>query len=254
MDNTAGSAAGDVDVIIPQEWDDFWQQIDVNGFELRVISYDSRTVLAYSVDNRAGGAFDKPNRLGRIRIDAMTLPAVAGASVVVWLYYATTTVQGTGAVVTAIAAPKSGYLELANPGQHRYAYRPQIPNQTRPQFTTQKRVNEEIHVWVDFGGVMAAHLVGAASTVFYEEPYYATIGVLDIAGADVPTMYDSARNRLVWWNRSIWMRCLVKAGTTATNYTVVPDLRTMLPDGGTTVNQRFAGSIGVNVRDTRHTT
>ena len=250
--NTAGAAAGDVDVVIPRELDIFWNAIDAAGDELRAVSYDCRTKLAYSVDNGSGGAFNKASRLGRVRIDNVTLPAVANSVTALWLYFNSTTAQGSGTGVAG-AGGLTGHLETSRPSDLRSAYEAQLPGSTRPRSTFHKRVNEEKYAWVNFKDVLATRPTPGNGTIYHESPYYLTCDVLDTAGASVPTMLDATRNRLVWWNRELWAKILVQAGTTGNHYTLLPDFRTVIP-GGTTVNARHIPTIGVDVRDIRHLT
>lgn len=251
IDNSAGSSPGDVNITLPKDHDEFWTTIDSSGVELRVVSFNSNTLLNYSVDDGSGGAFTKSTRKGRIQIDGMTLPSVAGSTVAAWLYYGTASAQGSAAVATTISGAINGYIELGAPGQHQIVYRPQIPGQTRPRFTIHKRANEEMFVWFNYSDAMQLHLGSARNTIYYEEPYYGTVSVLDTAGSDTASMYDTSKNRLVWWNRDYWFKVLVKAGTTANKYTVVPELYTMLT-GGSGYQQRLISTLGLDVRDTRH--
>ena len=150
----AGATPVDVDVVIPKDWDDFWDVIDASGLELRAVWYDGQTVLSYSVDDGAGGAFDRTNRLGRIRIDGMTVPA-ATAVLQVWLYYDSSSAQGTGAVATVIAAARTGYIELGSPGQYQFTHMPQTARSLKPRSILHKTVNEQIFVWIRLDGALA---------------------------------------------------------------------------------------------------
>lgn len=255
VDNTAGAASADINVTIPKSLDAFWDVIDSSGLELRVVSANSETILSYAIDNGSGGAFDATaitNRNGRLQIDAASLPAVANSTVGLWLYWGTTSTQGTGASAVAIASAINGYIELSNPGQYRFAHHPQVPGQTRPRFTVHKRVAEEVALWVDYGSVLQRRPTPGNKGVYHEEIWYATPSVLNISAADQTAMYDATKNRLVWWNDRFWYKMIVKAGTTATNYTAIPSVRTLLP-GGTALNQTINSTIGIHVRDTIHT-
>lgn len=255
VDNSAGAGSADIDVTIPKGLDAFWDVIDSAGNELRVVAPDSQTVLSYAIDNGSGGAFDATaiaNRNGRLQIDGATLPAVANSTVGLWLYWGTTTTQGSGASAVSIASAINGYIEISNPGQYRFAHQPQVPGQTRPRHTVHKRASEEVALWVNYGELLQKRPTPANKGVYHEEIWYGTPSVVNTSAADQSAMYDASKNRLVWWNNDFWYKMVVKAGTTATNYTALPSVWTILP-GGTAYNQRIISTIGLHVRDTIHT-
>jgi hypothetical protein len=244
----AGATPVDVDVTIPRDWDDFWDVIDSSGLELRAVWYDGTTVLAYSVDNGSGGAFDRTNRLGRIRIDGMTVPAVT-AVLQIWLYYDSSTTQGSGAVATVMAASRNGYIELGRPAQHRFAHMPQTARSLKPRSIVHKTVNEQVFIWIRLDGALSKRSTPGNRSATHEEALYATMTVQNSSGVDQATMYDTDKIRFVWIARGeMWMRIRVKAGTTATFYTAVVLTRTILP-AATTAEQQIETRIGIAVSD-----
>lgn len=250
VDSSAGGAAGDVNITIPKGFDDFWSVIDSSANELRVTYADGETGVAYSVDNGSGGAFDKTNRLGRIQMDAVTLPSTADSVTLFWLYYGSTSNQGTGAVVTSIATPLSGYIENAAPTQNWFPYQSQIPLQTRPRHTVHKRASEEKLLFIDLANALTYRSSPGWETALFEEPWYAVPSVLNTSGTAQAGMISASRSRWVRLpNGRIAFKMLVQAGTTATQYTALADMRTVLPAAASTVHQRLIHSLGIAVRD-----
>lgn len=247
------SSPVDANVTIPKGLDDFWTNIDTSGNELRVVHSDSETVLNYSIDDGAGGAFSKTNRLGRLQLDGVVTPSVAGMQCL-WLYYNTTSTQGSGAVATTITSARNGYIELSRPsGPRRYVHRPQLPGGTYPIEEFHKTAVETVPVWVHYSGSLAKAGKAAREAALLEELYYCTLVVEDTGAGDVATMYDITRPRFVWHRPTgMWIRFEVKAGTTATDYTGSFDARTILP-GATALLQRLDTRIGIRVRTTRIT-
>jgi hypothetical protein len=251
VDTSGGAASGDVDVTIPKGLDDFWGVIDASGNELRVVGPDSQTLQAYAIDNGSGGAFNATTRLGRIRLDAVTFPTLAGSTMALWLYYGSTSTQGSGAGATG-AGSIAGYVDYVLPSMHRFVHSAQIPQHTRPRTSIHKRVNEEVYVNFDFSQVLQMRGLPGYKSNRYEEPWYATATVEDSGGAAQASMVDASRNRFIQAGRNqLYYSVLVKAGTTATPYTVVADLRTRLP-GASTAHQRLISSVGLYVRDVRY--
>lgn len=250
VDNN-GTSPADVDVVIPREWDDFWTTIDSSGNELRAVWYDSQTLLSYSVDNGSGGAFSKTNRNGRIRIDGMTVPATAGC-LLIWLYYGSTSTQGSAAVATVIAASRTGSIELGRPGLYRLEHSPQTPGLTRPRVTFHKTATEQIDVWIRYDKVLQKRVTPGNSAGVHEEPWYLTQTVESTAGADQAGMRDITPARWVWWRGQMWAKVRVLAGTSGTNYTGTVLTRTVLP-GASASNQGFETRFGLSVQDSRLT-
>jgi hypothetical protein len=249
IDNSAASASGDVNVTIPKGFDDFWDVIDASGEELRVVSYDSQALLAYSVDDGAGGAFSRTNRTGRIQIDTVTLPASASV-VLVWLYYGSTSTQGSAAVATTITSAKSGYIELGRPSGRRYRYEPSTPNLARPRaILAPKRAQEDIYVWVDVTRALSHRTWPGNGARFHEELYFATMGI-NVSGSDASAMYSVGNNRFVFDQQTgqTWLKVFVTAGSSGDDATLIPDIRTILP-GGSAAHQRLVPTAGLHVRN-----
>jgi hypothetical protein len=254
LDNTAGGSTVDFDITIPKGLDAFWSVIDSAGAELRLTAADGETVLDYGIDNGSGGAFNAAAvtaRTGRLRTNNTTVPAVANSTVLAWLYFNSSTAQGSSGGVTGTGTI-AGYIDTTIPKLHRFVHAPQIPAQTRPRSTIHKRVDEEIALFVSFMGSMGLKSLPGFSHARNEEPWYATPSVLDTAGAAQAGMIDATKNRFVDAGRGrIFYKMIVKAGTTANNYTALADLRTLLP-AASVFNQRLISTIGVSVRDVRY--
>lgn len=231
--NSGGAGTIDVDVVIPADWDEFWDEIDASGNELRVTSGDGYTLLAYSVDNGSGGAFDKTGRNGRIRIDGASVPATADSIVLFWLYFDTSSNQGSGAVVTTISSPLTGYVERATPSWMIYEAQPLRPGKTGPRETFGKTVADTISVWVDFTDFLEHRRNPYAKRMMFEEPFIAVITAEDSAGANAPTLFTSSAARWVEVygvrGRRIYLRVTVTAGATATAYTIKVSVSTRVP-------------------------
>lgn len=243
-----GTSPVDVNITIPTEWDDFWTTIDASANNLRVVWYDGKTVLSYAVDDGAGGAFSSSARTGRIRIDGMVVPTTA-SQLLIWLYWDPTSNQSSGAVAVTITSARDGYIELGSPGQHQFAHRPQTPRTTRPRDKVHKTVNEQAFVWIRLDRALGKRFVKGRGGQRHEEPLHLTQQVLNSGGSDQAAMYDQTKARFVESpTGEMWARLLVKAGSTATFYTLVVLTRTIQP-GDTSATQQLETRIGIAVRD-----
>ena len=251
VDNTAAGGAQDVDITIPRDFDDFWENIDVNGLELRIVSANSQDLAAYSVDNGSGGAFDRANRLGRIRVDAFAFGATPGMWVL-WLYYRSQTAQGTAAVATVIASPVTGYIELGRPNMRQYPYAPPRPGFSRPNSISSKTSGENVDVWLDVTDALEFRSVKGNAGIFHEEPSLAIVNVYNSSQVDQPLMYDKTATRFLFVQSigRTFVKVAIQGGTDGVSYTVVPTIYTCRP--GTAVNllaQKLQPFIGLTVRD-----
>lgn len=250
LDCPSGGPSFDHDVTIPQGWDEFWTTIDSSGNELRVVN-SVGTLLDYGVDNGSGEAFSKTNRLGRIRINHTTAPAIPGMQCA-WLYYGSTSTQGSSGGAAGTGG-QSGYIELASPsGPHRFAHRPQVPGTLQPRESFHKTAAETCDVWIYLGRATARGITPIFGSVEDEELHYITQSVENTAGADQAAMYNLSMARFVWVEgQGMWVRCIVQAGSTGSNYTLSLVSRLAGPLGGANRVIALDTRIGIKVKDNR---
>jgi hypothetical protein len=223
--------------------------IDSAGNELRVVDADSQTLLAYSVDNGSGGAFNTTSRLGRLRIDGWNPPGAG--TYAIWLYWRSTSVLGSAAVVTTITTPITGYIELTRARDVVYQYKLQATSASRPRDILVKSSGETREVWIDVTGALTPSRGRNNASRAYEEVTYATTQVLTTAGADTPAMYSDTKLRFVYDQRRgrTYVKLYLTGGTDATEYTIAPLVRTTRPGESGEVHQTLQPRIGLAVRD-----
>lgn len=253
LDVSGGATPVDANITIPKGLDDFWSVIDTDGDEIAVVDSNSETLLEYTIDDGAGGAFSKTNRLGRLRLNAVATPGTE-SMVCLWLYYNTTSAQGdrtTGGVYTS---PVSGYIELARPtGPRRFTHRPQLPGGTRPQQEHHKAAAEVVDVWVHYSGSLSRSIGDSRESSLFEELYYATQEVHNTSGSNQGSEFALTATRFVWdHNTGMWVKWQVKAGTDGESRTLVGTVRTLAP-GDAAVRQTLQTRIGHQINDTHIT-
>ncbi len=232
--NTAGGATKDIDVVIPADWDEFWDVIDATGLELRVTLADGYTAVPYSVDDGAAGTFSRSARTGRVRIDGATVTGTATECVLLWLYYNTTSTQGTGAVATTIAAQLTGVIERGQPSTWVATATTPRPGLTRPRSTFGKGTADQANLWLDITQLLENRGTTSGGRYMFEEPVSVTYTVVDNAAAAQAGMIDTTMVRFVeietgTGGRRLFLRLRVKAGTDATQYTAVAVITTATP-------------------------
>lgn len=202
----------------------FWDYIDSNGYELQVTDSDGYTVLSYQLSG-----FNYTTRTLAIQLDAYT--AVAGIQQV-WLY-AGMSGAPSGASVLTISGARSGYLDVAAPVAPVIVALPERPGDTSPSVAIAKQAAEEIWVTMDYGAILAkkAQPTGSSTQKYsaWEEIKTVVYAVYDDASAQAAMI--NATSPRIFDGR--WVRLLVKAGTSGTNYTCRVTVTTTFPDNQT---------------------
>lgn len=254
---SSSDLAQDFDVTIPAGWDNFWEEIDASGNELRVTDALG-TLLDYGIDNGSGGAFSKTSRLGRLRINNYDTPISTGGATLCWLYFDSTSAQGSAAGTTG-GGGQSGWIELAHPtGSAIFPHKDHRPGGTFPPYRISKSAASQRDVWIGYGAHTARAHQGYYASSLLEEVYYSLVDVVDTAGSSVSSMYDADRIRYVWIPKGpmagTWLRMPVIAGTTGTNYTLTVLTRIVSPIQGLADPRAALDTrVGVYVRDVRLT-
>jgi hypothetical protein len=86
-----------------------------------------------------------------------------------------------------------------------------------------------------------------------EEMLYATQTVENTSGADQAAMYSIPQMRFVWIEgQGMWVRCIVTAGSSGSNYTLSLLSRFAGPiNGSNAIRPVIDTRIGVKIRDNR---
>lgn len=246
--DTTGVATADIDTTIPRDLDAFWAAIDSSGYGIRVTAYDGVTLVSYAIDNGSGGAFDKTNRLGRIRIDGATMPNVANTVAVFWVYFDIDTPANGGSAVT-MSSIVTGYVVHALPPRIVRAQR-QPPGLARPTQIDHKATSADQHFWIDVAGLLQRYPRPYNRRRIREEIRAAAYSVLNDAGTPEGSMVAHASTRLCEVREGVSRRMLIRVsvsgGTTGERYTIALVLRTGDPVGAL---QTIITTLGIVVRD-----
>lgn len=250
--NTAGGATIDANATIPQDWDDFWALIDSSGNGVRVTLADGFTLLTYDIDDGAGGAFDKANRLGRVRIDSLATGSVVDEALLVWVYYDIDSPTDGSSAVT-ITSAETGYIALGSPVWATVPFVRPRPGISRPEVVLHKDSTELYHIWIDLTPALEQRDAPYARRLCYEEPRRATYGVYNAAGTLQASMDDPSGVRFVEvadqrsGQRRLYLRIPVQAGADDTKYTVRTTLNTRVPPN--TAHRILRHAVALAVRD-----
>jgi len=223
IDNTAGApGAQDATLVIPAEWDEFWENVDTNGEDIRVTAEDGVTLATWDLNG-----FNKATRAGTLEIDNFV--ATAAKMYPLHLYWGKAA-QATGITAFVPGAPKTGYIELSSPTAPVITVQEERPGETVPRVRLSKSVDEVAYWWFDFSGVLARRRAKHNASHRLEEISQAYYDVLD-GGATQAAMQDATKTRI----SGPLVKVLVKAGTTGSDYIVVC---TIVTTEGRTLQQR----------------
>lgn len=247
--NTAGSGTADVDVTIPEDWDEFWEAIDTSGANLRVTGPDGRTLLTYDVDKPGGGAFSKAGRSGRIRIDGASLVGTANYTSLLWLYWDPEDTVTDGSSVVTISGALDGYLELGRPTRRPVVVQQQPPGLTRPQTLDSKASTAAEHYWLDVAQVLEQYHRPVEERLCYEEIAGVLVASLTDAGA-AASLESHTATRFLEVDRGRERRMLVRiklsGGTDGSRYTAGIVVSTRTPASSAahrTLTHRFGLAV-----------
>lgn len=217
-----GSPA-DFQITVPADHP-FWEVIDSNGYELQVCDSDGYTVVSYQLSG-----FSYSTKTLAIQIDAYT--AVAGIQQI-WLY-AGMSGAPSGASVLTITSARAGYLDPAEPASPVIAALPERPGDTEPAVRFSKQAAEETWVTLDLSPVLVrkAQPTGDSTMKHDEWEEIKTVTYAIYAGASAQAAMVDATSPRVQQGR--YIRFLVKAGTSGTNYTFRATIGTTYPDNAT---------------------
>lgn len=220
--HTSGLATTDITITIPPNWDHFWDNTLATGFDIRLTAADGETLLAYDVT-----AFNPASRVATIEIDNVTLRTDSRVYLL-WIYYGNASAAD-ASVGFVIGASSAGFIELARPSMFSVRLRPEQIGDLRPRYRIQKAVVDAVYIGIEIRSVMQRRDQRSARSRLYEEPFLARVRV-QLAGVDQAPMVDGTKQRFVeTTNKRLWILAFVQAGTTDTDYVIVPEIHTHRP-------------------------
>lgn len=235
---TTPPATSDVTVTIPADDQFFWSTVHSTGNDIRVTSADGRTLLTYQFNP----AFNYANRACTLEIeDGAPISSATGRFL--WLYWGNSTVSAPGGSFV-YAAAYTGYTVVGHPFRstpYRYEWSPDRYGATKATPTIQKQASETIVVALRYRGALIKRVKPYAGGLEQEEPLTFEYAVYDGASAQA-AMIDATAIRA----DDQYVYLIVKAGTTATEYTLRVTMTTH-PGSNTGLTRVLIWSATLNV-------
>jgi hypothetical protein len=224
IDNVGGTAGAidlTFDLSLLAAFDHFWDNIQADGDDIRMVDPDGYTLLTYDVES-----FNATTRTGTIEVDNYDAPAEGICAI--YLYYgyssaadATTTVTPSGALTIK--------HEPACPGFPLITAAPLEPGSTNPPTEISKTSLETLHVWWDVTAILEVGCYEFNGTQGVENVDYLQFS-LEQGGTTASTAFwDETANRFVETPEGrTYLKTIVKSSTDANNYTLAALMGTTL--------------------------
>jgi len=209
VDNTGGSSINNVDLVIPPEWDDFWDNVQPDGDDVRVCLADGSVVASYKL-----ATWVHANRSATIEVAAL-VPGDSDCIPLLWLYWDNSTAAD-GASTFTVSGHKPSLISLAGPKGNVIRAKQERPDVTKPSSTVTKQTTETIHVWIDMAGQLERRSKAHNGAPLLDEIRWVKLQVL-LGGVDQTAMYNESRIRFA---HPGWVLLEISGGTTATDYTI----------------------------------
>lgn len=202
--------------------DPFWDNVQSNGFDIRVTTADGRTLISPTEWDIQ--SFDKSARTGTIRAEGFS--ATAGMSLL-WLYWGKPSADATSVWVgtPTPTSPKTVYLRREDPLKVdpalviTSASRTQS-RATKPRTEFRKGAAEAVRIYFRLDGLRRSLFAESQGSDEWDTPSVGSHDVVDDQPADVPTMYTSTDSRFVADSEGqLYYSMIVKAGTSGSKYT-----------------------------------
>lgn len=236
IDNTPNATAlEDVTIVIPPDWDEFWENVQTDGDDVIVTASDGRTVLSFDLLG-----FDVPTRTGTIEIDGLVV--TANRKSLVWLYFDDSTATDLKTPFVP-AAPITGEIFLDQSGSLRVVHRREPPGGTTPVQEFHKNPGETVDLyWAVDARLTRRRSQNEASDRFEEFDHITNVLVL-LGGVNQAGLAVQAGTAfIVDPDGMMWVRTRHTAGVDPVDYTVVLQFET-------SDTQVLMGRVIMKVRD-----
>ena len=208
--STASAGSIDFQIVIPSDYDDFWNNILSTGIDI-VITDDVGNLVAFE-----RSAFVPASYRGIFKVASYNLPA-SNTMLTAFVYWDNPdqTVDHSS-TYTGGGSPLSGYIYLGSPFGFIVNIQSRSGLSTIPATVIQKDVDEKIDVWFPVSQLLAPRSLPYNERLDFKAIEYIDVQVLNSSGINQPSMYALSETRLI----AGWCRVRVQAGATNTDYVV----------------------------------
>jgi hypothetical protein len=243
VDNSAGTTGNaDVRITIPVTLDDFWQNIDASGYQIRVTDSDGITPVSYKWNS-----FTAASRTGILDVVGAsgtdTWSVQASSTCLLWVYVGDADAGDDQDATAPAGAVKAGYLSSEAPSGTIVVGQP-APGRSEPADRRSQTSTERKAYWFDFSKVIRGTVRKHNSRADFEE--LDCVQISSVSAGSGASIEVEAKTRLVY-NRGMYVRATVAGGSDGTDYTLIVKATTKVPDD--TTYQVAEGRLLILVRD-----
>lgn len=210
VDNRSGSATIDVEFTIPSEWGRFWNEIDSNGYGIRLTDSDGVTLVTYQL-----ASWTYATRTATIEVDAWS-PAGSDGYYVLWLYFGIASATDGAGSFTAASA-KSGYVHIAQPTAPTFVAQTVADGATTPPKSYQTDPASTLRLYCDITDELALQEAPLNESPAYEEVSTVAFETTD-AGSTETNLWESTSVRLHQYAGRLFASVDVLNGTSGSDY------------------------------------
>lgn len=228
------SGSHDIQVVFPSDWDDFWDNIRADGFD--IIVTDSMGTL--QTFHRT--AYNYANRELTLSAQSVTF-ANRNSINVVYVYFNNPDQASDLQSAFVPSGAKTGKIFLNAPSNRIVSQPSQRTGSSTPDYVFSKTSSDEVYIWFRVSSLLASRIAPYNDKLDLESVDYIKVQSLDAAGSNDAARYNDTLTAVI----PGYVGVDVKAGSNNTDYTVVCDIRTV----ATNFNQTISLRALLQVRD-----
>ncbi len=230
--NGSAVAAGskDVTIVLPSDWDEFWDNVQSSGDDVRVCDADGRTALTYDL-----AGFNSATKTGTVEVDNWTM-SQSNEMHVLWIYWDYPSATDSKTPFTPSAA-LAGDVTPERPGFPTFRARPQKSGATTVVDTVSKTTLETIFVWLELPD-MVRRCGNFNNRDSWEEVESINVTV-ERGDSEEASLFDETDTRMVECairGFRQFIRVAIKGGTATNNYVCIVTITT---DQRRVIDRRF---------------
>ena len=206
----------DVQIIFPSDWDDFWDNIRADGFD--IIVTDSLGTL--QTFHRT--TYNYANRSLTLSAQAVTF-ANRNSMNVVYVYFNNPDQSSDLQSAFVPSGAKAGKIYLNAPSNRIVSQPSQRTGSSTPNYVFSKTSDDELYIWFRIASLLGSRISPYNDKLDFESLDYVKIQSLDAAGSNDAARYNDTLTAFVPGYVGVYC----KAGSNNTDYTVVCEIRTV---------------------------
>ena len=226
----------DVTFTIPKDWDDFWENIRADGFDI-IVADGLGSLLTFQI---AAASFSKANRVCEISLDNVTFGNRNSISVL-WLYYNNPDQASSLGSSFSPTSAKTGKIHLNAPSLRVVGDPLPRNGSSTPAAVFQKTNADECYIWFRVQSLLAGRIQPYNGKNGLETIQYVQMFSYDAAGS---THTDRLREELTVILPG-WVGVCVAEGTNNTDYTI----NLIVQTHGTNFNQKLSLNALLQIRN-----